>query len=282
MKFKADWLSYLHQIRRREIEMIFSNCPEQIFSKALELGAGDGFQSVLISKYATKLISTDYNEKRLKKKNTQSIEYQICDAEEIKNSFKQQEFDLVFSSNLLEHLPNPEKTLQAIHTLLKDDGITIHIMPSPFLTLCYVVFYFPNRIIHLLETFFQQGSLKKSVFTLFQKRNKPQVSSQESGNNLKSQRPQRSFIHRLLIPAPHGVSASNFDELSAFSKRRWQKEFEQSDLELIAILKGLTYSGYGFGLNKVSTLLEKLGIASEYVYIAIKKDKNCRYQNFFL
>jgi SAM-dependent methyltransferase len=125
MKIKAEWLPWLHNYRKRELDLIFSKCPEGMFRSGLELGAGDGCQSTLLAKYFSELISADYNPDRLQKESSGSIEYRICDAEETGNIFGKGQFDLAFSSNLLEHLPHPGRSLSGIHNVLKDDGITI-------------------------------------------------------------------------------------------------------------------------------------------------------------
>jgi len=43
MTVKAEWTTYLHNLRRREMNVIFKRCPPKVFSKIPEPGAGDGF-----------------------------------------------------------------------------------------------------------------------------------------------------------------------------------------------------------------------------------------------
>jgi len=43
MPIKANWTEYLHDLRRREMDVVFANCPKTTFGKALGLDAGDGF-----------------------------------------------------------------------------------------------------------------------------------------------------------------------------------------------------------------------------------------------
>ena len=111
------------EIRQKEIEAIFKNIPESFFEHALELGAGDGVQSRLISKHATKLLSTDLNQDRLIKTMHPRIDYDICDAENLK--YASGHFDLIYSSNLLEHLPNPKKAILEMKRVMKDGGLMI-------------------------------------------------------------------------------------------------------------------------------------------------------------
>ena len=39
------------------------------------------------------------------------IKYQSCDAEKIGQIFEENKFDLIFSSNMMEHLPDPNSCL---------------------------------------------------------------------------------------------------------------------------------------------------------------------------
>ena len=66
MKIKADWQEYLHGLRKRQADEIFRNCKQGIFENGLELGAGDGFMSTILTRYTKKLLCTELNDRRLK------------------------------------------------------------------------------------------------------------------------------------------------------------------------------------------------------------------------
>ena len=65
MKIKKGWHNLRGEFRTGEIQRIFSACPEKAFHIGLEIGAGDGIQSTLLTEYISKLISTDINPSRL-------------------------------------------------------------------------------------------------------------------------------------------------------------------------------------------------------------------------
>lgn len=266
MKIREDLVEYQHKYKRKELDFIFSKCPERFFSKGLELGAGDGFQATLLVKYVSKLVSTELRPEILKNKNTESIEYRVCNAEEVANMFDSKEFDLVFSSNLLEHLQNPHQALSGVCEILKDDGISIHIMPNPFWKFCHLLFYLPNRFLIALERIPQKGRIS---------------SASKEGTELKIKSAKKPFIHRALTLKPHGASNGNIKEFFAFTKSRWIREFKKANLELIRIIKGPVHSGYGFGLDRLRDIMEKIGVSSEYIYIAIKKGQNTSYKCYF-
>jgi len=163
MKIKADWEKYLHTIRKREINQIFSGLPPKCFENALEIGAGDGFQSVILSNFVNNLFCTDYNSKRLKKVSNKSITYTLCDAEHIDHYFELKTFDLVFSSNLLEHVGRRDKVLKKAHKLLTDEGVLIGVVPNAFLKLCWIGLFYPNQAVELLEVITKPGGIEKII-----------------------------------------------------------------------------------------------------------------------
>ena len=103
-----------------------------------------------------------------------------------------------------------------------------------------------------------------------------------TGNNPEGARIRPGFLRRLLMPLPHGVSATNRAEFAAFSKRRWIKDFQEAGFDLIAIRKGPAASGYGLGWAWADWIIEKMGLASELIYIAQKRGQTSRYAQYFL
>lgn len=130
----GDWHNF---VRRKEAEIVFSLFPDTKFKMALELGAGNGGQSIHILKHCEKLICTDLDEKSydwldtgiLNRTGPENVEYKICDAQDL-SQFEDNTFDLIFSSNMLEHIPDVRKCLRECKRVLKDDGVMLHTMPS--------------------------------------------------------------------------------------------------------------------------------------------------------
>lgn len=251
--FKTDWIEHLHKFRERELAIAFKGIDKK-FDRGLELGAGDGFQSKLLIKYIDNLIATDLNEERLPSSSEHSkIQYKVLDAEEVGSNFEENSFDVVFSSNLMEHLPNVRDCFVGIHKILKDDGIAIHIMPSPGWRFFGVLLHFPNKLAIGLNKIFkkEKGETKK-------------------GNNLKVNRSKKSRLNRFFIPKPHGISKNFIQEFFAFRKSKWISDFKASGFDIVKIGKGPVSSGYGFGWDGLRAILEKTGVATEYIYYVKK------------
>ncbi len=287
MRIKADWLTYLHALRRRQLDALFSNCPEKVFENGIEIGAGDGCQSAILAKYSPKLICTEMNPERLGRKNTETIEYQVLDAEEIGSTFPHGHFDLIFSSNMLMHLPHLNKALTGVRDVLKDDGITIHVLPNPFWSFCHVLMQFPNSVVSIFEQVTERGGLKKKFGKLMGRlKGKPILSERVVDgegyiNNLKTEQSEKSFIYRFFVPEPASIAASNVKEFISYRKKRWIKELDRAGFDVIAILKGPVASGHGFGLDFFRSILEGLGFTSEYAYVAVKKGQHSPFACYF-
>lgn len=132
----SDRKKWHNFVRRREAEIIFSMFPDKKFNLGLELGAGDGGQSITISQYCEKLVCTEKNDRShawlgqtILERQISNVEYKLCDAQDL-SQFDNGTFDLIFSSNMLEHIPNVGKCLKECKRVLIDDGIMFHTMPS--------------------------------------------------------------------------------------------------------------------------------------------------------
>jgi len=135
-RHKQDRKKWHDFVRRREAEIAFFAFANTKFHIALELGAGDGGQSVTISQYCENLICTDKDAKShawlgqtILERQLANVEYKLCDAQDL-SQFEDGTFNLIFSSNLFEHVPDIRKCLKEYKRVLRDDGIMLHTMPS--------------------------------------------------------------------------------------------------------------------------------------------------------
>jgi len=275
---KSDWFSYLHRLRAREAGLIFDRLPPDCFARALELGAGDGFQSPMIRAHAQSLVSTDYRRPPL---DDDTIEVRALAAEDVAKAFGPGEFDLVYSSNMLEHVPDPGGVLAAVGTVLADDGITIHVVPNQLWKACQMVLYTPDLVSRAFDDLFATRDGRALLGRLRAEGSSDPEHGGGEKNNPTVVRPKRSLLQKLLTPRPHGVSLTHREEFTAFSRRRWEAEFEQAGFDVVAVLNGPFSSGYGFGWDRLRQEVESRGLGSEDIYVAKKAGKVSRFQAAF-
>lgn len=257
-----DFRSYIQDIRRRAIQKIVPYLQQRNIRTGLEVGAGDGFQSRILVNYLDKLIVTEYSKDRLQQLPNNKIEYLICDAEQLDKHFSENQFDLIFSSHLIEHLPNPERFLESNFQLIADKGIIVHTVPSNWFTLFRISLWYPWILVRLVR------KLKRnpSNFNLLQ------VVEKDAHNNLKTVQKGRRKIFIFLIPKPHGISKNLISEYLFMRKRNWIKLFRENRLEIIQNINGSCFSGYGFGFKRMKSFFSRLGMASEYIFILRKRN----------
>ena len=285
MKLKVNWLNYLHKLRSREIAAIFSSCPPRCFDNALELGAGDGFQSTLLANYTRHLLCTEVDDKRLVKKDIQNVTYKVMNAQDIDRCLEYGSYDMVFFFFFLEHVHRREELLQKICKVLNDDGICVCVVPNVLLKLSWLVLFYPNQLIELLEVISNPGGLERLYKRVHAEIFKGRQCDESSDiditclNNRKSK--EKTFCQKYCWPTPHGEYSSNILELFAYRKNAWSSLIEKQGFNVISILKMPVMSGYGFGWDLIRRLLERMGLCSSYAFIFIKKGKISSYAKYW-
>ncbi len=117
-------LDHLEAIRRYELDIALQLLP--LTGKLLEIGAGTGWQAQELEDRgydvsAIDLPSSKYRENRIRT---------ITDYDGKEIPFEDNVFDVVFSSNVFEHIPHIDKFQKEIRRVLKPDGYALIILPS--------------------------------------------------------------------------------------------------------------------------------------------------------
>ncbi len=255
MQLRADSARLRHSLRGQEINAVFRGVPEETFDEALELGAGDGLQGPLLARYAKKVLCTDLNDERLEGTDNPKVAYEVCDADDL--PYESGRFDLVYSSNLLEHLPDPARALSEMSRVLRDDGVMVHIVPNRFWKVLHLALFYPSQMLSLAE------------IALSRQRQDSIRMAKGRGNNLKGSRP--SFVRRNLLPAVHDEYPGHYSEFIGMGGSFWKPLFSGAGLELMGSVRGLpAHSPYRFGMEPPRKVLSRLGVASCNGYVLTK------------
>jgi len=262
MIFKNNWQNRLRAIRKREIEAVFNYLQGKHFRSGIEFGSGEGYQTTLLVNHCDQLISTDLNFKRIKNElKLSNVKYVQCDADNLKGVFVPEQFDFIFSSNLIEHLSDPKDFLANTKTFLTKDGYAAHVIPGRMVKITYILLYYFNLFLLTLDRL--AGLLQDKKFFRGDKINL------ENNINAVEQK-KKGRIRKFLLPAIHGNFTSHREEFIKFGRKSWENLFQKCGFVVVKHIKGSAFSGYGFGFNKLSRLLELFGWSSEHIFILKK------------
>lgn len=240
----------LVDLRRAEF-----NCVKHYFYpgiRVLEIGGGNGFQASLLVALGADVKSIDVA--RTAGQHT-FFPVEIYDGRTI--PFPDATFDVVFSSNVLEHVQDISVMMTEIRRVLKVDGVTIHILPTP-------VWRFWTSLTHYAYLAMRVSGLRRPV----------------GGGHVPSlkEKMQRSGLwataKRILLAGPHGEYPSATSELWYFSKARWLEMFRRNGFEVMrSSPSGIFYTGYSvapvLSIGVRQKLAKILG-SSTYIYVLRK------------
>jgi 2-polyprenyl-3-methyl-5-hydroxy-6-metoxy-1,4-benzoquinol methylase len=115
---------HLEGLRKREVELLRASLPPG--GRLLEIGAGSGWQSRALASMgyevsAIDIAASNYADQRI---------WPVADYDGQRIPFGDSQFDIVFSSNVLEHIPHVQAFQADILRVLIVGGVAVHAVPS--------------------------------------------------------------------------------------------------------------------------------------------------------
>lgn len=231
--FRPD---HRRQIRLAELEQVISILPRG--ARVLEIGAGAGWQARTLAErgfdvVAIEIESSNYNSLR---------EWDIQTYDGMHIPLQSKSVDVVFSSNVLEHIPHIADFQKEIQRVLRSGGISIHVMPTSTWRIYTSVGFYFHRAIQILR-----GILGKSSSAVENQVPK-EAPIQRRGTVSISAR-----LRRLFFPPTHGVRGNFVTEALYFSEFFWEPLFVKTDWDVREIKgNGLLYTGFRIFGPKIS------------------------------
>ena len=247
----------IRQIRIDEFKIIKKHLKGKHFQRGLEIGCGDGTQSILLREICEELISTDINASDIPCERLEKLNFVSADAGNL--PFPDKYFDLVYSSNVLEHIENLDQAFSEMSRVLTDDGLMIHCLPNATWKILQLTLWFPFRIKILIA----------KIGEIICKTGKPveNVKSCEFGSQKGAER--RKF--NPWFPPIHGIAKSHFEEIMLFRMPRWRREFEKAGFAMSESFPLLLYSAWNVGPAPIRIILQSLGLRSSNCFFLNKK-----------
>jgi SAM-dependent methyltransferase len=176
--------------------------------------------------------------------------------------FPDGQFDVVFSSNVLEHVEALDELLAETRRVLNPDGVAVHLMPSS-------AWRWWTSVAHYVYV------VRIACWVLA----RLPKSSRETSTGVEQARPEKdikvrdcwSVIRRAMWARAHGAFPNAFVELYTFTARRWIQVFETNGFCPVQIRPTrLFYTGCGllpkWSLGTRSRLSRILGSAC-HIYV---------------
>jgi 2-polyprenyl-3-methyl-5-hydroxy-6-metoxy-1,4-benzoquinol methylase len=215
---------FLHIIRDHEIERVIELLRPG--SRILELGGGTGYQARKLANKGFDIISIDLPAHL----NKEDLEFPVREYDGQKLPFPDQYFNIVYSSNVLEHIANLDQIHAECRRVLKRNGYMVHVMPTGswrFWTNVAHYIEMLQRIMLELYSFWKS----KEQFTW---RSTLNVFTNVSG-----------IIRHYLIVPRHGEFGNALTEILRFSPLRWRWHFYKQGFRIVRSEKmGLFYTGH--------------------------------------
>ncbi|MBU2554236.1 MAG: class I SAM-dependent methyltransferase [Bacteroidetes bacterium] len=131
-RFAKYYDSFIDKVFRNTYQTILENIGSELnFSHdVLEIGTGTGIIPFSICSKVSSIVATDISpemvriaNQKLKRLKIKNIDFQIQDSYNL--TFPDKTFDVIIASNLLHLLYDPEKPINEIKRVMKDNGIFI-------------------------------------------------------------------------------------------------------------------------------------------------------------
>ena len=214
----------LNRVRRHELDVVRPLFPPQ--AVVVEVGGGNGFQASIIAGWGCRMHAFDVAGRPATTRSYHAVD--VYDGTRI--PMHDESADVVFSSNVLEHVVALPALLDDTRRVLKPGGLAVHILPTPSWRFWSIVAHYPFLVFAALgiETGFVHWS------------------EPDARRNRTSERGRAYLLRRILWPGPHGEFPGALAELAGFRAKRWVRMLEACGFALERVQPtDIYYSGYG-------------------------------------
>jgi SAM-dependent methyltransferase len=222
-------IAFIRRTRVFELELALPFIPPH--SRVLEIGAGSGWQARALADRGHQVEAVDVSDSTWLENRVHPVT--LYDG--VTLPFDDAEFDVVFSSNVLEHIPHIEEFQQEILRVLRPGGLAIHLMPTATWRIFTTLSFYPR-------------SAQRVLARLLGRRRASPASPSAPATNGGAEAPQRpglaARLRQVLLPPRHGERGNLLTEVFWFSRFRWLPLFRRAGWTVVRHFPtGLFYTG---------------------------------------
>jgi len=217
-----DGMGLLERLRAAELESVRSMFAAG--AKVLEIGGGSGFQAKILSSWGCLVTSLDICGRPHRRKQF----FQVLDYDGVNLPFEDASFDIVFSSNVMEHARNLRALIRESSRVLVPGGRAIHIVPTSGWRIWTTLGHYPYLVKYL-----------------FGKRDIASAEIIPDASDILRRRGLNHLMKRIIAAGPHGECTSAAREVLLYRRKEWVRAFESAGLTLQTVVStNLFYTGY--------------------------------------
>jgi SAM-dependent methyltransferase len=216
-------LDFLAQIRTAELQQVVSRV--QASDRLLEIGAGAGLQARVLRDRGLRIVAVDVRGSMYEAARV----FPVILYDGVHLPFRNDCFDVVFSSSVLEHVERRTELHGEIRRVLTPSGRCIHILPTAAWRLW-------TSVAHYVE-------LARASFRLWFGRG---AAGAKPGWAVPRRLAQTLELCRARgFPVRHGEHGTALAEMWLFRAKRWNREFRRAGFEIVESRRmGLFYTGH--------------------------------------
>lgn len=214
---EIETIECLRQIRNYEIREILSLFPERGY--IIEIGAGLGHQAAVLNAMGYKVLALDIPNQF----NSNRKVFPVIDYDGVFLPLRNQSVTCVYTSNVLEHVKDLKLFFAELNRILKPNGYSIHVVPTPIWKIFNLIAYPLAAIKTCIEVLkYEAGPIRKAVGIL-----------KKLAGNL------------LLMAKAHGVRGNTISEIFLYTNRGWRKVVSKNGWEVVyARSLNIFYTGH--------------------------------------
>jgi SAM-dependent methyltransferase len=234
-----------HFLRLRDLRQIVGAERLERGLRVLELGAGDGVQTAALRELFAEVTPTDpapFGD---------VAGMIVADAANL--PFEDDSFDLIFSSNVLEHVEKLDEAFAEMKRVLAPGGVMIHSMPTGTWKVVQVVGRPIASAVKILRRLIPGTSGSSGRVKL--------GGSFDADSSSGSTRSLLQRVIGLVIPTVHGVSGNHFSEFVRFRPRWWKRRFERAGFDCYRTSPLFLHSPYDLLPYRFVGLRDRIGRA---------------------